>query len=295
MMTPSIPLIITLVISGLELGLIYALMSTGITLIYGIMKVSNFAHGEFYMIGAYATYYTVYLLNIPTLLSLPSSIVAGFTLGYLFERLMIRDMYIKRIERSGEYAMLATLGLSMLLQNVARELFSPFMKSVPPLITGSVPFYLTSLSLDRIVASMISLVTLVWLYFFIRRTKTGRAWRAVAQNKLGAVVTGINLERACRLSYSVGGALAALTGGLLAPIYAIYPNMGFWPLIISFVAMTLGGLGSIEGGTIAAIIIGFTHIFTATFIGPSYADVAMYMVLIIVIVIRPRGLLGREE
>lgn len=291
----SLPLMIELVTLGLVLAAIYALMTIGITLIYGIMKVSNFAHGEFYMIGAYAAYYTVKFLNVPTVFSIPPAIAAGFALGYMVERLIIRDTYVKKIERPGEYAMLATLGLSILLQNIAREVFGPFMRSTPPLMPGRITLYLTALSLDRIIALMISVVALVALYFFIRRTKTGRAWRAVAQNKVGALVTGIDTEKACRLSYSTGGALAALAGSLLAPVYAVYPNMGFWPLIISFVAMTLGGLGSIEGSLIAAVLIGLTHVFAATFIGPSYADVAMYVVLIITVVIRPTGLLGRGD
>jgi len=291
----SLPVIVELVTMGMVLAAIYALMAIGITLIYGIMKVSNFAHGEYYMIGAYAAYYTVKFLNVPTALSIPPAIGAGFALGYIVERLIIRDTYAKKIERPGEYAMLATLALSILLQNIAREVFGPFMRSTPPLMPGRVMLYLITLSLDRIIALVISIVTLVALYYFIRRTKTGRAWRAVAQNKVGALVTGINPEKACRLSYGIGGALAALAGGLLAPVYAIYPNMGFWPLIISFVAMTLGGLGSIEGSLIAAVIIGLTHVFAATFIGPSYADVAMYAVLIITVVIRPTGLLGRRD
>jgi len=211
------------------------------------------------------------------------------------ERFLISDTYKKKLERPGEYAMLMTLGLSILLQNLIRQFYSPFMWSTPPIVAGTVPFYIISISLDRVIASIISIATLIFLYFMIRRTKIGRAWRATAQNKVGAMITGVNMERACHLSYGVGGALAALAGYLLAPIYGLYPNMGFWPLIISFVAMTLGGLGSIEGSLIAGIIIGLAHAFTANFISPSYADVGMYAILIIVILIKPTGLFGRKD
>jgi branched-chain amino acid transport system permease protein len=277
------------------LGLIYSLMATGVTFIYGIMKVSNFAHGEFYMVGAYASYFTVTLLKVPTILTIPVSILAGFILGYTIERFLISDTYKKKIERPGEYAMLTTLGLSILLQNIVREYYSPFMKSTPPLIAGTVPFYLTSISLDRIIASIISVVTLALLYLVIGKTKLGRSWRAAAQNKIGALVTGVNIEKACHLSYGVGGLLAALAGCLLAPIYGIFPTMGYWPLTISFVAMTLGGLGSLEGSLIGGIIIGLAHAFTANLVGSSYADIGMYVILIIIILFKPTGLFGRRD
>jgi branched-chain amino acid transport system permease protein len=290
-----VPTIISALLNGLILGLIYSLITTGVSLIYGIMKVSNFAHGEFYMIGAYASYFATTLLKIPTFASLPFSLVAGFVSGYAVERFLISDVYKKKIERPGEYAMLMTLGLSILFQNIIREFYSPFMKSTPPILPGTVPFYLISISWDRVLAAIISVITLTSLYLLIGKTKIGRAWRATAQNKVGALLTGVNMERQCHISYGVGTALAALAGYLLAPLYGIYPSMGFWPLTISFVAMTLGGLGSIEGGLIAGIIVGLAHSFTASFVSPSYADVGMYVVLIIVILIRPTGLFGRKD
>ncbi len=290
-----IHVIILSILNGLMLGLIYSLMATGITFIYGIMKISNFAHGEFYMVGAYASYFAVTFIKIPTVLTIPISLLAGFALGYMVERFLISDTYKKKIERAGEYAMLTTLALSILLQNMVREFYSPFMKSTPPMWKGTIPFYFVFISLDRIVASIISVATLTILYLVVGKTKLGRSWRAAAQNKIGALVRGVNVERACRLSYGVGGALAALAGCLLAPIYGLYPSMGYWPLTISFVAMTLGGLGSLKGSLIGGIIIGLAHTFTASFVGPSYADVGMYAILIIVIIFKPTGLFGRRD
>jgi branched-chain amino acid transport system permease protein len=290
-----LPIIILSILNGLMLGLIYGLMSIGITFIYGTMKAPNFAHGEFYMAGAYASYFAVTILNIPTFLTIPVSLLAGFALGYVVEQFLISDTYKKKIERPGEYAMLTTLGLSILLQNMIKEFYSPFMKSTPPILPGTVPFYLVSINLDRIIVSIISVVTLALLFLFIGKTKEGRSWRAAAQNKIGALVAGVNIERACRLSYGVGGALAALAGCLLAPLYGLYPNMGYWPLTISFVAMTLGGLGSLKGSLIGGMIIGLAHTFTASFIGSSYADVGMYAILIIVILVKPTGLFGRRD
>ncbi len=282
------------ILNGLMLGFLYSLMAIGITLIYGIMKAANFAHGEFYMVGAYSSYITVTLIKTPTILTIPVSLVAGFALGYLTEKFLISDTYKKKIERPGEYAMIITLGLSIFLQNIIREFYSPFMKSTPPILGGRVPFFLVYVSLDRIIASITSIITIALLYLVVAKTKVGRAWRATAQNKIGALITGVDIERMSRLSYGIGGALAALAGCLLAPIYGLYPNMGYWPLVISFVAMTLGGLGSLKGSLIGGIIIGLTHTFTASFIGSSYADVGMYIILITLIAIKPTGLFGER-
>jgi branched-chain amino acid transport system permease protein len=284
--------VILCIINGLILGFIYGLMTVGITFTYGIMKTPNFAYGEFYMIGAYASYFALTLLNISTLLTIPFSLLAGFALGYIIEMFFISDMYKKKLERPDEYAMLVTLGFSILLQNVIREFYSPFMKSTPPLVPGTIPLYIISIRIDRVLASILSAISLVLMYLFVERTKTGRSWRAAAQNKIAALITGVNIERACRLSYSVGGALAALAGCMLAPLYGLYPSMGYWPLTISFTAMTLGGLGSLKGSFIGGMLIGLAHTFTANFISSSYADVGMYAILIITILVKPTGLFG---
>ena len=291
-LSPS--LIAGLAIAGLILGLTYALMAIGLTLVYGIMKLSNFAHGEFCMIGAYATYYAFKLLGLPTIACVPFGVAAGFAIGFIVERLLIRDIYVKKLERPAEYGMLGTLAVSILLVNVAKEVFGPFMKSTPPLMQGRVNLYVITIGWDRLIALVIAVLALLALHIFITRTKTGRSWRAVAQNRIGALITGVNIEKVCSLAYSSAGALAALSGSLLAPVYGLFPNMGFTPLIISFVIIVLGGLGSVEGSLVSAIIIGFTHAFTSALLGSHYANVIMYLVLIITLIIRPTGLFGGE-
>lgn len=275
------------------LGLIYALMSTGLTLIYGVMRLSNFAHGEYYMIGGYALLFSTLLLGIPPIICLPFSLIAGLLVGFAVERLLIRDTYTKVMARPFEYAMLGTMAVSTLLQNAAKEVFGPFVRSTPPFIPGSIQISLVSLSLNRVFAMIVSVATFILLYYFVMTTKTGRAWRAVAQNRTGAIISGISNSRVCFFAYGTGAALAALSGALLTPVYGVWPNIGWAPLTLSFVIMVLGGLGSMKGAIIGGLIVGLTHSFIAGYWSPAYADVAMYAVLILTLVVKPTGLFGQ--
>lgn len=275
------------------MGLIYALMTTGLTLIYGVMRLSNFAHGEFYMIGGYALLFSTLALGIPPVIGLPFAVIAGVIVGFTVERTLIKDTYTKVMPRPFEYAMLGTMSVSVLLQNLAKEVFGPFVRSTPPFVPGSLEILQVTLSLNRVVAMVVSIASLLFLYWFIMTTRTGRAWRAVAQNRTGAIISGISVGRVNLLAYGVGAALAGLSGALLTPVYGVWPNIGWTPLVLSFVIMVLGGLGSYKGALIGGLIVGLTHSFIAGYISPPYADVAMYIVLLVVLVLKPTGLFGQ--
>jgi len=289
------PLFFDFILTGVVLGLIYALMSTGLTLIYGVMRLSNFAHGEYYMIGGYALYFATVAFGLPPVISLFVAISAGMLVGFVVERLLIRDTYTKVMARPFEYAMLGTMSMSVLLQNLAKEVWGPFVHSTPPFVPGSLEILLVTLSMNRVVAMAVSLASLLFVYYFIMNTRTGRAWRAVAQNRAGAIISGISVGRACLFAYGAGAGLAALSGALLTPVYGVWPNIGWTPLVLSFVIMVLGGLGSMKGALIGALIVGLTHSFVAGYLSPAYADVAMYLVLLLVLVFRPTGLFGQTS
>jgi len=208
---------------------------------------------------------------------------------------VIRDTYTKVMVRPFEYAMLGTMASAILLQNLAKEVFGPFVRSAPAFVPGSIEILQVTLSLNRVVAMAVSLVTLLLLYLFIMKTRTGRAWRAVAQNRTGAVISGISIGRANFLAYGVGAALAGLSGALLTPIYGVWPNIGWGPLVLSFVIMVLGGVGSYKGALIGALIVGLIHSFIAGYVSPPYADVAMYAVLLAVLVLKPKGMFGQAD
>jgi len=287
------PLFFDFILTGVVLGLIYALMSTGLTLIYGVMRLSNFAHGEYYMIGGYALLFSTLALGIPPIISLPFAMLAGLLVGFAVERLLIRDTYTKVMARPFEYAMLGTMSISVLLQNLAKEVFGPFVRSSPPFIPGSLEILQVTLSLNRVVAMAVSFACLLFLYYFIMTTRTGRAWRAVAQNRAGAIISGISVGRVCFFAYGTGAALAGLSGALLTPVYGVWPNIGWTPLVVSFVIMVLGGLGSMKGAFVGALIVGLTHSFIAGYLSPAYADVAMYAVLLLTLLLKPTGLFGQ--
>ena len=268
-------------------------MSTGLTLIYGVMRLANFAHGEYYMIGGYALLFSTLALGIPPIICLPFSMLAGLLVGFAVERLLIRDTYTKVMARPLEYAMLGTMAVSTLLQNVAKEALGPFVRSTPPFVPGSVDIFQVSLSMNRIVAMAVSIASFIFLYYFVMTTKTGRAWRAVAQNRMGAIISGVNNSRVCFFAYGTGGALAGLAGALLTPVYGVWPNIGWGPLTLSFVIIVLGGLGSMKGALIGGLIVGLTHSFIAGYLSPAYADVAMYGVLILTLLVKPTGLFGQ--
>jgi len=289
------PLFFDFLITGIVLGLIYALMTTGLTLIYGVMRLSNFAHGEYYMIGGYALLFSTLALGTPSIINLPFAMIGGLLVGFAIERLVIRDTYTKVMVRPFEYAMLGTMASAILLQNLAKEVFGPFVRSAPAFVPGSIEILQVTLSLNRVVAMAVSLVTLLLLYLFIMKTRTGRAWRAVAQNRTGAVISGISIGRANFLAYGVGAALAGLSGALLTPIYGVWPNIGWGPLVLSFVIMVLGGVGSYKGALIGALIVGLIHSFIAGYVSPPYADVAMYAVLLAVLVLKPKGMFGQAD
>jgi len=289
----SFPFLFSLLVTGLILGLIYALIGVGVTLVVGIMGLSNFAHGEFYMIGAYTLYYVASLLGIPSILCVPFGILSGFLMGFAVEKLIIRDTYTKKLERPFEMAMLGTFTISIILPNMVKELFGPTIRSPPPFQPGSITIlYFVTIALDRVIALFISASALLTLYIFIMKTQTGRCWRAVAQNRIGAIICGISIEKTCSLAYSTAGALAALAGALLSPVYGVYPHMGFAPLTISFVIVVIGGLGSIEGSLVGATIVGLVHSLIAGIVSPAYADVVMYLALLITLIFKPTGLFG---
>jgi len=269
-------------------------MSTGLTLIYGVMRLSNFAHGEYYMLGGYALYFTVAGFGLSPLLCLPAAILAGFVVGSSVERVIIRDTYTKVMARPLEYAMLGTMMVSALLQNLAVQIFGPFVHSTPPYVTGSVQVFQVTLSFDRLVAGAVSLASLLFVYYLVQTTKTGRAWRAVAQNRAGAIVSGISISHVNLLAYGTGAGLAALCGALLTPIYGVWPSIGWTPLVLSFVIIVLGGLGSIKGAFVGSLIVGLTHSFVAGYWSPAYADVTMYLVMLGVLLIKPTGLFGQK-
>ncbi|HSM57977.1 MAG TPA: branched-chain amino acid ABC transporter permease [Candidatus Sulfomarinibacteraceae bacterium] len=292
---------LSLLITGLVMGIIYALMALGLTLIFSILNVINFAHGEFYMLGGYASYLLLEIFTgIHPLLIVPIAALLVAFLGIVFEVGFLRPMHDERIDRPAEYAVLITFGFSFFLQNLALALFGPFPHSPRSFFEGSISLGFVNVSADRLTASILSLILLGLLLLIINKTWLGKALRAVSQDKQAAAVVGINPGVMNSVAFAMGVGLAAVAGALLAPVFSITPDVGAVPAIRSYIIIVLGGMGSIPGSILGGLLIGLVESFGAGYFpDPSralnYKTVFGLIIFALVLLLRPRGFFGRKE
>jgi branched-chain amino acid transport system permease protein len=291
-------LALDLFVNGLIFGLFYALMAVGLAMIFGVLKVVNFAHGEFYMVGAYAYVLIAMKLGLSPWVALPLAAVAGAALGWLVERTLMRPLYAGYASWSimkDEYAVVVTFGLSLLLINLVDKIVGPYPFRGPAL-TETSRFALGPVMLNgqKLIAAGISIALLVGLAVFIKRSLWGRQIQAVAQNRLGASLAGIDATRTTSLIFAISGLLAALAGALLAPLINPSPDVGAFPAIKSYVIVVLGGMGSIWGAMIAALLLGVLESFFAVYVSYDYRDAFGLLLLMLVLIFRPQGLIGEK-
>lgn len=292
---------ISLTIAGLVMGIIFALMALGLTLIFSILNVINFAHGEFYMLGGYAMWLLLEAFTgVPPLVMVFVAGILVALIGIVFEIAFLRPMHDEKIERPAEYAVLITFGLSFFLLNLALAVWGPYPHSPPPFIGGSVQLGPIFVSADRLLASGMSLLLLGLLLLVINKTWLGKALRAVSQDKQAAAVVGINADVMNTVAFAMGVGLAAVSGALLASTFSVTPDVGAVPAIRSYIIIVLGGMGSIPGSIIGAIIIGLVESYGAGYFpDPSralnYQTAYGLVIFALVLLIRPQGLFGRKE
>jgi branched-chain amino acid transport system permease protein len=285
-------ILLQIIFWGLYAGCIYILLATGLNLIFGVMKIVNFAHGEFLMIGAYVTA-TVFLLTgiNPYVIILLSMLVVMGT-GALVERLCFRPI----LGTSKLNEIFLSIGLIYIFQNGAAMLWGDKWQSVKSPYQGiSLPLGSLSIPLDYIIIMGVTAAILCGLYFFLKRTKTGREMRATSQNRKGAMLVGINVERLDVLSFGIGCGLAAAAGTLWVVSGQVFnPYMGSIPAVKAFAIIILGGLGSIPGAIIGGLLYGIAENGAVYFLGGVWKDAISFIILIIVLVIRPTGLFGES-
>ncbi|MGI4813746.1 MAG: branched-chain amino acid ABC transporter permease [Janthinobacterium lividum] len=277
-------------INGLVLGTMYFLMAIGFTMVFGIMRVVNFAHGEFYMLGGFCVLYFFGNLHWPFLLALAASACVVGLFGVLIERIVFRPF--RNDELSG---MIAALGLAIVLQNTAALVFGAMPQSLPDVIAGSVTIGPVTVPASRILVIGLSFAILVLLWLFIRFSRTGRAMRAVVQDGTAAALQGMRPERIYPIAFGIGVGLAALAGGIMAPVLTVEPFMGVTPLLKAFVVVILGGLGSVMGAVVAGLALGIFESFVSNFYGAAAADLLQFVLVIGILLVRPQGLLGEKE
>ncbi|HYM92166.1 MAG TPA: branched-chain amino acid ABC transporter permease, partial [bacterium] len=277
-----------------------ALIAVGVTLIFSILKIVNFAHGDLYMIGGYCAYYVITLLGVPPVPALAAAMVSVFTFGIVLERLLLTPLYSERTERKDEYGLIVTFGLAFFLRNMALNVFGPFPLRPPSFVPGLLRVGNLILTNDRVFAAAVGLLLIGLLLYFMSGTIWGQALDAVSQSRESAAIVGINPQRFNSLAFGVGAGLAAGAGALIAPIFSLAPDMGVSSNIQAYVIVILGGMGSVLGSIIAGFFLGESeNLFTAFFPDPTralaYTNAFGVLVMMIVLIFRPTGLFGRRH
>jgi branched-chain amino acid transport system permease protein len=273
---------------GLLTGILYVLIALGLTLIYGILHIVNFAHGEIYMLGAMGVFYLYVVFKLPFVVTLLAILLLSVLLGLVVERTVFRSL-------RGQWLQLvvASVGLSLIIQSLGWVAFGIQEKNVPSTFTGVVSFGGVRLPTERLFAATVGVVLVAVLYTLVYRTKVGLAMRAIEEDEETARMLGINADRVAALACAVGFALAALAGAFVAPIYSLNPGMGLEPILMSFLIIIVGGLGSITGTVLAGLLVGVIQSVGAVLFGAEAAYGLVFVAMIVVLVFRPSGLLGR--
>lgn len=277
-------------INGLVLGMLYLLMAVGFTLVFGTMRVVNFAHGEFYMLGAFIMYISVVSAKLPFFLAIGVAFGSVVVLGAIIERLVFHAF--RGHELNG---MIASIGVALIMQNLALMAFGASPLAMPAYATGVLRVGPLVLPNSRLFAICISLLTLVLFYGLIMHTRIGRALRAVVQDTEIAAVYGIRPGVIYPVGFALGVGMAGIAGAVMAPLFSVSPFIGQTPLLKAFLVVVLGGIGSIPGAAVASLLVGLMESFGATFLSATMADALVFVLVIVVLVARPDGLLGRSE
>jgi branched-chain amino acid transport system permease protein len=279
-------------VNGLVLGGTYALLGIGLTLIFGLMNVVNFAHGEFYTLGAYAAFATLAGLGLPFLTAIPAAIAVGIALGALCERVLLRPLRGESIDS----VMLVMIGVWIAMQNTELLVWGGVAKSIPqpfstrPLVVGAL-----GIAPLRLFVFAVAIALIVGTHLLIHRTRLGRAMRATFQDADTAALMGVRIRRIHTATFALGSGLAAAAGALLGPIFLVYPSMGDLASLKAFSVVILGGLGNLAGATVGGLLLGVAEELGAGYISSGYRDAVGFVIIILVLLVRPAGLFARAE
>ena len=280
-------------INGLRTGSIYALIAIGYTMVYGIAKMINFAHGDIIMVGAYALYFSISVLGLPVPIALLITVIICGVLG-----VMIEKVAYKPLRSAPPLAVLITaIGMSFFLQSASLLIFGstpiPFQSVIPNVNISVGPVVISSIT---VVTLIVTAIAMILLTLFVNKTKMGSAMRAVSEDKGAAELMGINVNSTISLTFAIGSALAAVAGVLYICQYqSMKPTLGALPGIKAFVAAVLGGIGSIPGAMLGGILLGLIESVSKAYISTELADAIVFGVLIVVLLFRPSGLLGKKK
>ena len=281
-------------INGISLGSVYAIIALGYTMVYGIAKMLNFAHGDVIMVGAYISFCVTQYLGMPAIVSIVAAMFVCTVLGMLIERLAY-----KPLREAPKLAVLITaIGVSYLLQNSAQLIWGSNPKSFNSLVNiGSIRLFDGALLIsdEAIITVLCCVIIMVALTLFTSRTKMGKAMRAVSEDKGAAQLMGVDVNFTISITFAIGSALAAIAGVLLCSAYPVLqPTTGSMPGIKAFTAAVFGGIGSIPGAMLGGILLGLIEIFGKAYISTELGDAIVFLILIIMLLVKPTGLLGKK-
>lgn len=285
-------MIIQVLTEGLLMGGIYAIAALGLSLIFGVMKITNFAHGAMMTVGMYVSYLSFTLLGLSPYASLPLSILALFALGYFLQRFLL-----SRIENSPNHnQLLLTLGISIVLENTLLAIFKPDAKSeVFEAFSKSVTFMGIKINVPRLIALGVVLSVTAAVYIFLYKTMLGRAVRATSMNKDGALLAGIVVRKTKALAFGIGAMCTGIAGALLTPTLNIDPTIGNGFQLTCFVIAVLGGMGNLPGALISGFIIGLAESVTSYYLSGIWSNIVIYGIFVLVLMFRPNGLFERRS
>ena len=286
--------ILQYLINGISIGAVYAIIALGYTMVYGIAKMLNFAHGDVIMVGAYISFCVTNYLGLPAIVSVVAAMAVCTVLGVVIEGLAYRPL-----RGTASLAVLITaIGVSYFLQNAAQLIWTSNSKNFSSVVTMA-PIKLFGGQLiitgEVLLTAAVSVVVMVGLHLFTTRTKTGKAMRAVSEDRDAAQLMGINVNRTISMTFAIGSALAAVAGILMcSTIKSLMPTTGSMPGIRAFTAAVFGGIGSIPGAMLGGVLLGVIESLSKAYISPQFSDAIVFGVLIIILLVKPAGLLGKQ-
>ncbi|HLW28562.1 MAG TPA: branched-chain amino acid ABC transporter permease [Kiloniellales bacterium] len=290
------PYILTeVLVQGFVRGAMYALMAAGLSLIFGIMGVKNFGHGELFMLGAYAMFFVTVVLGWPWPVGIAVAAVALFIFGMLLERTLIDTLRRKAGRDWVLDAFILTIGILVVLQNLALILFGTSRRGVTSLIDGVLVWGPVIVSYERLMILGVASLVGLSLWAFIRFSSLGKAIRAASQNPEAAQTLGIDIRLIYTVTFGIGAALAGLAGGLLISIYPAHPTVGFEPVIKSLACVILGGLGNVPGAILAALLLGVIEAYSAFFMSAGWQNVITAGLVVLILIVRPSGLFSSSK
>ena len=275
--------------NGLLISGIYALVAVGFTLIFGVLGVINFAHGEFYMLGAFIVFLFSGQIGLPYHWAIPLSILTLLIIGILMERSSVRPL----LEKSFESMVICTFAISMILMNGALLVWGAEPRIIPSPLSSPVTFFEIAFTYQRLLVLVVAIAISIALHLFLQRTKPGKAIRAAAQNKEACLAVGIDIAQISRLTFGLGIGLCGLAGALVAPVYSVFPTMGQIAMFKIFAIVILGGLGNVKGALLAALILGLGESLIAGYVSATLKDGLAFLVMLFILLLRPEGIFGK--